>query len=152
MTQRVAVYIDGFNLRHARQVRPKYLWLDLAAMAGAFLTPHKTLESVTYFTARVRNDPPAQAPSGSGPMSRPSGNYERSRVMRSVEIPGPGGRVYNVDLPDDAPDVDGATVVVELLANEVHVQAREAGKPGSTYKVLPGARRRSAAAARPGRA
>lgn len=57
--------------------------------------------------------------------------------MRSVEIPGPGGRVYNVDLPDDAPDVDGATVVVELLADEVHVQAREAGKPGSTYEVLP---------------
>lgn len=56
---RVAAYVDGFNLyfglkaKHGR----KYLWLDLQALAASLLRPGQTLEQVTYFTARVRNDP-----------------------------------------------------------------------------------------------
>jgi uncharacterized LabA/DUF88 family protein len=56
---RVAAYVDGFNLyfglkaKHGR----KYLWLDLQALAASLLLPGQTLTQVTYFTARVRNDP-----------------------------------------------------------------------------------------------
>lgn len=59
---RVAVYVDGFNLyfglkaKHGR----KYLWLDLQALATSLLRPGQTLEQITYFTARVRNDPEGQ--------------------------------------------------------------------------------------------
>jgi uncharacterized LabA/DUF88 family protein len=56
---RVAAYIDGFNLyfglktRHGR----RYLWLDLQALGLSLMRPGQTLEQITYFTARVRNDP-----------------------------------------------------------------------------------------------
>ena len=59
---RVAVYVDGFNLyfglkaKHGR----KYLWLDLQALATSLLHPGQGLEQITYFTARVRNDPEGQ--------------------------------------------------------------------------------------------
>lgn len=59
---RVAVYVDGVNLyfglkaKHGR----KYLWLDLQALATSLLRPGQTLEQITYFTARVRNDPEGQ--------------------------------------------------------------------------------------------
>jgi uncharacterized LabA/DUF88 family protein len=55
---RVAVYVDGFNLyfgvrsKYAR----KYLWLDLQSLAESLLSRGQALESVTYFTARVRDD------------------------------------------------------------------------------------------------
>ncbi len=60
---RVAVYIDGFNLynglksKHGR----KYLWLDLRAVAQRLLKPGQNLVAVRYFTATVRNDPAARA-------------------------------------------------------------------------------------------
>jgi len=56
---RVAAYVDGFNLYFGLKVRHgrKYLWLDLQALAASLLVPDQTLEQVTYFTARVRNDP-----------------------------------------------------------------------------------------------
>ncbi|MGH4008661.1 MAG: NYN domain-containing protein [Pseudonocardiaceae bacterium] len=56
---RVVAYIDGFNLyfglkaRHGR----RYLWLDLQALVLGLMRPGQTLEQITYFTARVRNDP-----------------------------------------------------------------------------------------------
>lgn len=58
----VALYIDGFNLynglkdKHGR----KYLWLDLESVARRLLRPDQQLALVRYFTAPVRNDPPAQ--------------------------------------------------------------------------------------------
>jgi hypothetical protein len=58
---RVAVYVDGFNLyyglrtRHGRQ----HLWLDLQALAASLLRPGQVLQRVTYFTARVRDNPDA---------------------------------------------------------------------------------------------
>lgn len=59
----VAVYIDGFNLYHGLKSKHgrKYLWLDLEAVAERLLRSGQQLVAVRYFTARVRNDPPAQA-------------------------------------------------------------------------------------------
>lgn len=56
---RVAVYVDGFNLYFGLRAKygRRYLWLDLQALALALLAPGQVLEQVTYFTARVRNDP-----------------------------------------------------------------------------------------------
>jgi len=58
---RVAVYVDGFNLYYGLKVRHgrRYLWLDLQALATSLLRPGQVLQSVTYFTARVRDDPDA---------------------------------------------------------------------------------------------
>ena len=55
---RVAAYADGFNLYFGLKAKHqrKYLWLDLQALARSLLLPGQTLEQVTYFTARVRND------------------------------------------------------------------------------------------------
>ncbi len=59
----VILYIDGFNLynglkeKHGR----KYLWLDLQAVAGRLLRAGQQLVAVRYFSASVRNDPPALA-------------------------------------------------------------------------------------------
>ncbi|MGB6165858.1 MAG: NYN domain-containing protein [Pseudonocardiaceae bacterium] len=59
---RVAVYVDGFNLYFGLKAKygRKYLWLDLQALATSLLRPGQTLEQITYFTARVRNDPEGQ--------------------------------------------------------------------------------------------
>lgn len=56
---RVAVYVDGFNLYFGLRAKydRKYLWLDLHTLATGLLRRDQTLEQVTYFTARVRNDP-----------------------------------------------------------------------------------------------
>ncbi|HEY0638505.1 MAG TPA: NYN domain-containing protein [Pseudonocardiaceae bacterium] len=56
---RVAVFIDGFNLYHGMKAAHgrKYLWLDLQGFGLRLLRPAQELSSVTYFTARVRNDP-----------------------------------------------------------------------------------------------
>ncbi len=59
----VAVYIDGFNLYHGLKSKSsrKFLWLDVSAVAERLLRPGQQLVAVRYFTASVRNDPPAQA-------------------------------------------------------------------------------------------
>lgn len=59
---RVIVYIDGFNLyfglraKHGR----KYHWLDVQALSQRLLQSGQHLVEVKYFSARVRNDPPAE--------------------------------------------------------------------------------------------
>jgi uncharacterized LabA/DUF88 family protein len=55
---RVAAYVDGFNLYFGLKAKygRKYLWLDLQALAESLLRPGQTLEKVVYCTARVRND------------------------------------------------------------------------------------------------
>jgi hypothetical protein len=58
-TERVAAYIDGFNLYFGiREEGRRYLWLDLECLVQSLLKPHQQLVAVRYFTARVRNDPP----------------------------------------------------------------------------------------------
>lgn len=62
MTQ-VMVYIDGFNLYYGLKAKHgrRYLWLDLEELARRLLKPGQTLAGVRYFTASIRNDPPALA-------------------------------------------------------------------------------------------
>lgn len=58
----VIAYIDGFNLYHGLRDRyqHRYLWLDLCELARR-LRPDDDILAVRYFTAIVRNDPPAEA-------------------------------------------------------------------------------------------
>lgn len=58
----VTAYIDGFNLYHGLRARyqHRYLWLDLPALVRR-LRPRDTITAVRYFTAMVRDDPPAEA-------------------------------------------------------------------------------------------
>ena len=58
MTNRVAVYIDGFNLYYGMRSKNwrRYYWLDLNRLAERLLRPGQTLASVKYFTARVVPD------------------------------------------------------------------------------------------------
>jgi uncharacterized LabA/DUF88 family protein len=59
--ERVAAYVDGFNLYHGiREDGRRHLWLDLEALAQSLLKPEQQLVAVRYFTARVRNDLPAE--------------------------------------------------------------------------------------------
>jgi uncharacterized LabA/DUF88 family protein len=55
---RLAVYIDGFNLYFGLCDKGwrRYLWLDLPALARRLLKPGQQLVGVKYFTARVRAD------------------------------------------------------------------------------------------------
>jgi hypothetical protein len=58
----IIAYIDGFNLYHGLRDRyqHRYLWLDVVQLVGR-LRPRDSVMAVRYFTAIVRNDPPAQA-------------------------------------------------------------------------------------------
>ena len=56
--QRVAVYIDGFNLFYGLRDKGwrRYYWLDARKLAENLLRPGQTLTAVRYFTARVYPD------------------------------------------------------------------------------------------------
>lgn len=60
--ERLAVYVDGFNLYHGLHdaAGTSLLWLDLVKLAKA-LRPRSSLVAVKYFTAMVMDDPPAQS-------------------------------------------------------------------------------------------
>lgn len=62
MVRQVVAYIDGFNLYHGLKEKhgKKYLWLDLEAMVNRLLQPDQVFNRVHYYTAAVRNDPPAE--------------------------------------------------------------------------------------------
>ena len=64
--ERVAVYIDGFNLYYGLKSKrkgwrgskwPCYYWLDVRRLSNKLLEQNQRLEIVRYFTARVRNNP-----------------------------------------------------------------------------------------------
>lgn len=59
--ERVAVYIDGFNMYHALDdlKKPHYKWLNLNALAELLISrKSQRIVKVTYFTAapRIRTD------------------------------------------------------------------------------------------------
>ncbi len=60
--ERVRAYVDGMNLYHGLRQRygRRYHWLDLQALASSLLKPGQQLDLVTYFTARVRDEPAAE--------------------------------------------------------------------------------------------
>ena len=57
--QRVAVYIDGFNLYYGLKSKgwSRYYWLDLRRMAENLLRPGQELVMVRYFTTRISSEP-----------------------------------------------------------------------------------------------
>lgn len=59
--ERVAAYIDGFNLYHGlHEEGRRYLWLDLEGLVHSLLKPRQELVVARYFTARVRNNPDSE--------------------------------------------------------------------------------------------
>ena len=56
--QRVAVYVDGFNLFYGMRAKSwqRYYWLNLRRFAENLLRPHHQFQVVRYFTARVYAD------------------------------------------------------------------------------------------------
>ena len=58
-TQRVAVYVDGFNLFYGLRSKGwrRYYWLDVHSLAENLLRSGQTLAAVRYFTARIFPDP-----------------------------------------------------------------------------------------------
>ncbi len=56
--ERVAVYVDGFNLYFGlRQSNwQRYYWLDLVALGEHLLKPGQELVATHYFTARIRSN------------------------------------------------------------------------------------------------
>ena len=57
--QRVAAYIDGFNLYYGLRSKGwrRYYWLDLHRLMDRLLRPGQQLVSVRYFTTRVVPEP-----------------------------------------------------------------------------------------------
>ena len=57
--ERVAVYVDGFNLFYGMRARRwrRYYWLDLEKLARNLLRSNQTLQVVRYFTASLVPDP-----------------------------------------------------------------------------------------------
>lgn len=55
---KVVAYVDGFNLYFGLRSKGwrKHYWLDLQALAGAYLKPGQTLEQTHYFTSRIRDN------------------------------------------------------------------------------------------------
>jgi len=58
---RVIAYIDGFNLYNGLKdgFGRKFMWLDLEALCSMLLRPDQELVAVRYFTAALRDQPPA---------------------------------------------------------------------------------------------
>ena len=56
--QRVAVYVDGFNLYHGLRSKGwrRYYWLDPCRLAVNLLRSDQELAAVRYFTARIPRD------------------------------------------------------------------------------------------------
>lgn len=56
--ERVAAYIDGFNLYFGLKNAgfKRYYWLDAAALAQRLLKPGQVLAATHYFTARIRDN------------------------------------------------------------------------------------------------
>ena len=84
MTERVVVYIDGFNLYHGikHSGMRKYLWLDIYLFSQNLLSlNNQRLEKVRYFTAPIfheRKDPDKK--------KRQQDFLEANRVRPEVEI------------------------------------------------------------------
>jgi hypothetical protein len=58
--EKVAAYIDGFNLYYGiREDGRRHLWLDVEGLVRSLLKPEQQLVAVRYFTAPVRDDPAA---------------------------------------------------------------------------------------------
>jgi uncharacterized LabA/DUF88 family protein len=61
-SERVIVYIDGFNLYFGMRDAgfDTCRWLNVRELIDSFLLPHQTMIEVKYFTSRVSNNPDKQ--------------------------------------------------------------------------------------------
>jgi len=111
---RVAVYVDGFNLYFGLKAKygRKYLWLDLQALAASLLRPGQTLEQITYFTARVRNDPEGQ---------RRQSDYLDALASYSSRVTVVDGRFQ--EKPRRCQDCGAAWTVYEEKETDVNIAA-----------------------------
>jgi uncharacterized LabA/DUF88 family protein len=77
ITERVTVYVDGFNLYYGmREGKLSHArWLDLTALSRNLLKPNQGLVRVKYFTARIRG-------TNSGSIQRQK-NYLKALETRS---------------------------------------------------------------------
>jgi uncharacterized LabA/DUF88 family protein len=59
LVERVAAYVDGFNLYFGMRSKGwhRYYWLDIASLCRNLTLPHQTLVSAKYFTARIAAPP-----------------------------------------------------------------------------------------------
>lgn len=74
----VIAYVDGFHLYHGlhAKYRRRYLWLDLAHLTHR-IRPRDRIMAVRYFSALVRDDPAALAPSmSSGGLAESQGRVQ----------------------------------------------------------------------------
>ncbi len=57
-SERVMVYVDGMNLYYGIIATgiPRYLWVDVQALAQSLLRPDQTLVGVKYYTSRFVSD------------------------------------------------------------------------------------------------
>lgn len=59
-TQRVIVYVDGFNFYYGIQSAypwKRYYWIDMVKLFEQFILPHQELVAVKYFSARPLDNP-----------------------------------------------------------------------------------------------
>lgn len=63
-TQKVAAYIDGFNLYFGLRDSKfeRFLWLDLLSLVRKIVLPHQAVVSAKYFTARISGGKPSDSP------------------------------------------------------------------------------------------
>jgi uncharacterized LabA/DUF88 family protein len=96
--QRVAAYIDGFNLYFGLKSAgfKRYYWLDLAALCQSLLKPEQQLGATHYFTTRIRDNNHNKADRqrqnvylealGTTPLSIQYGHYlEKERRCRTCQ-------------------------------------------------------------------
>lgn len=118
---RVAVYIDGFNLYHSRlEGHPEHKWLDLEAF-GRRLAPDCQLVQVRFFTAWVSGKGDPRSPGRQQTYVRALktsplvavhfGHFERREKERTLVNPAPGGprRVAVWHTEEKGSDVNLAT-------------------------------------------
>lgn len=54
---RTNIYVDGFNLYYGALKGSSHKWLDLRALFTSVLEPHHKIETIKYFTARIKTRP-----------------------------------------------------------------------------------------------
>ncbi len=81
--QRVAVYIDGFNLYYGLRAKGwrRYFWLDVRRLSEKLLRPNQHLVEVHYFTASV-----VPEPNNPGKFKRQKTFLEATEMLPNVVI------------------------------------------------------------------
>ena len=114
MAQRVAVYIDGFNLYYGLRSKGwrRYYWLDLLKLSEKLLLHDQRLVSVRYFTAPILRQP-----------GNP-GRYERQQTyLQALNTLSPLSIHYGYFLPknDVCPECGASQSTFEEKMTDVNI-------------------------------